>query len=299
MLARTYFLILLASTCGSSVTGFAQPQPSPNQNLGRLPVHYGQKQPQAYAGFDIWAQGQQPSVDAIQTSAEQDSRDAKASEVRPNPNGQAAVSVGQLKLSEKARGALHRAWVAIGKEKLGEAARYVEKALALSPRSAEALTFRAAIKAQDVDSREEARADAEKAVEYDPNYAGAYVILGSIYCTLGQYDDAIRTLDRGIALTPTNWAGYYEMSIALLGKRDYASALRQAEKASRLESRNFPPIHLVKAYAYIGLRNRSAAATELDAFQRLSPDSPLLPRAKKTLDEMLPIDRDSQADVQR
>jgi tetratricopeptide (TPR) repeat protein len=233
----------------------------------------------------------------MQTGAEPDSKDPARSQDRSSPDRQAAITVGQLKLPGKARGALSKAWVAMGKEKLADAARYVEKALTLCPKSAEALTFRAALKAQDINTRQEAKADAEKAVEYDPNLGGAYVILGSIYSSLGQFDDAVRTLDRGIALLPTQWAGYYEMSIALLGKQDFVGGLRQAEKASRLEGKNYPPLHLVKAYAYMGLKNRSAAVTELNAFQRLDPDNPLLTQAKKTFNNMLPAEPDSQVDL--
>lgn len=284
-MARTYVVILLVGI--SVITGFAQVDNSPNRNLDLPPVNLVQDQ----------AQGEQQPSDKMQAPGEGGSRDSKPSENKSNSDRQTTVSVGQLKLSGKARGALYKAWVAIGKEKVTDAARYVEKALAFCPRSAEALTFRAALKAQDINSRQEAKTDAEKAVEYDPNYGGGYIILGSIYSSLGQYDDAIRTLDRGIVLLPTNWAGYYEMSIALLGKQDFIGGLRQAEKASRLGPQNFPGLHLVKAYAYIGLRNRSAAVAELDALQKLDPNSPLLVRAKKTFDNMLPVDRDSRVEL--
>ena len=296
MRPRTHVLILLVGTCSFCVAGLAQVDNSPNQNLGAPPAQSSQNPPNAAPSNDPWAAGGQASPDEIQTGTDQYLRAPARSHDRSSPDDQAAITVGQLKLSGKARGALSKAWVAIGKEKLADAARYVEKALTLCPKSAEALTFRAALKAQDVNTRQEAKADAEKAVEYDPNLGGAYVILGSIYSSLGQFDDAVRTLDRGIALLPTQWAGYYEMSIALLGKQDYVGGLRQAEKASRLEGKNYPPLHLVKAYAYMGLKNRSAAENELHAYQSLDPDNPLLTQARKTFKNVFQ-ERETQVEL--
>jgi hypothetical protein len=70
----------------------------------------------------------------------------------------------------------------------------------------------------------------------------------SVVAITGQFDDAICTLDRAIALLSISWQVYYEMSYALLGKGDFLGALRQAERASSLGAWNYPDLHLVKAY---------------------------------------------------
>jgi tetratricopeptide (TPR) repeat protein len=159
--------------------------------------------------------------------------------------------------------------------KLGDATRYIEKALSACPQYAKALALRATLEMQDTTSHERAKDDAEKAMEYDPNLAAGYIVLGAAYNSVGQFDDAIRALDHGIALLPTSWQGYYEMSKALLGKGDFPGALRQAERASSLGSGNYPGLHLVKAYCYGGLKNRSAAKAELEAFRGLDPRNPV------------------------
>lgn len=199
--------------------------------------------------------------------------------------GTATVSAAQLKVPNKARNELQKAWSAIEHKKLAEAARYLERALTFWPRYSQALTLRARLELQD-NSKELARADAEKAVEYDPNDGAAYIALGSAYTALHQFDDAVRTLDHGIALTPTAWEGYYEMSRALLGKGQWAEALRHAEKASNLGPRNNPGPHLEKAYAYFELNNKSAASTELEAFRNLKGDGPVSPGTRHVLDEL-------------
>ncbi len=198
----------------------------------------------------------------------------------------APVSAAQLSIPGKARNALQKAWDALGKNKLVDAARYIEKALVFCPRYAEALTMRAMLELQG-NSREMALADAEKAIEYDPNYGTAYIILGSAYNSLGRFDDAVRTLDHGIAITPDTWQGYYEMSKALLAKGDSVAALHQAEKASSLLGPlNYPALHLVKAYAYIRLKNQSAASAELEAYQRLEPQGHMSAEAKQMLEKL-------------
>ena len=181
---------------------------------------------------------------------------------------QSTISVGQFAVPEKARSQLYKAWNAVNKNKLDDATHYVEKALSFCPHFAEALTLRAILETQDANSIGQAQADAEKAIEYDPNYGGAYIVLGTIYSFYHQYNDAIRTLDRGIALLPNISVGYFEMGIALVGKGDFAGGLRQAQKASSLDTA-YPYLHLLKAYAYEGLKDQAASNAELEVFRRL------------------------------
>ena len=188
----------------------------------------------------------------------------------PSKGKGATVSAAQLAVPGKARNELQKAKVALLKHKLDEAARFLEKALILWPKYAEAFVLRAAIERQR-NEPQLAAADAEKAVEYDPNDPSAYFVLGSAYNDLRRSDDAIRTLDHGIVIGPNYWQGYYEMSRAFLVKGDFTRALGQAEKSSSLAPPDFAALHLVKAYAYMGLRNSAAARSELETYLKLKP----------------------------
>jgi len=141
----------------------------------------------------------------------------------PSEN-QGSISVAQMKVPDKAQRALQKAREALAKGKLDDAFRSVEKAITLYPQFAAALSFRGILERND--QPEQALADAEKAVEYDPNYSIGYVALGSTYTRLGRYDDAVRSLDRALVLSPSIWQGYFEMSRALIGKRDFIAAMR-------------------------------------------------------------------------
>jgi len=197
----------------------------------------------------------------------------------------AAVTAAQLAVPAKARRDLEKAQDALHKKKLSDATRLIQKALVVWPHYAEALLLRAVMERQ-ANSPQLAAADAEQAVGYDPNYPIAYFVLGSVYNDLDRNEDAIRTLDHGIAIGPTYWQGYYEMSRALLRKGDFQAALRQAEHSSSLAPKEFATIHLVKGYAYLGMNNSGAARTELETYVKMKPDAETAVRAKAVLARM-------------
>ena len=99
-----------------------------------------------------------------------------------------------------------------------------------------------------------ARADMEEAVKDDPGFSMGYIVLGATYNSLSLFDDALRVLDRGVAMSPTRWQGYYEMVKACLGKGDFQTAVRQLNKPQQLAPEAFAPLHLVKAHALLGLK---------------------------------------------
>lgn len=197
----------------------------------------------------------------------------------------AAVTAAQLAVPAKARRDLEKAQDALHKKKLSDATRFIQRALVAWPHYAEALLLRAVMERQ-ANTPQLAAADAEQAVGYDPNYPVAYFVLGSVYNDLDRSDDAIRTLDHGIAIGPTYWQGYYEMSRALLRKGDFQAALRQAEHSSSLAPKEFASVHLVKGYAYLGMNNSSAARTELETYIKMKPNVETAARAKAVLDQI-------------
>jgi len=208
-------------------------------------------------------------------------------------SGQATISAAQLAVPDKARSEFQKAEDSLRKGKLNDAARCLEKALTLWPRFAEALTLRAVVE-HTQNSSDLAEADAQKAIEYDPNYGKAYAVLGSIYTDSKRWDDAFRALDHGIAVAPDYWPNYYEMSKALLLRGDFARTLHEADKASSLVHGEYAPLHLVKGYAYIGLKNASAARTELEAYIKLETDPTLVSRVKQQLARLSASAADTQ-----
>ena len=202
----------------------------------------------------------------------------------PRVDSQSTISSAQLRVPEKARNALQKAHAAAAKKNTADAAHYVDKALQLYPLYAEALAMRAVLEREK--DPETALVDAMKAVEYDPNDGMGYVALGSVYTALARFDEAVRSLDHGIALMPTAWQGYYEMSRALAGKRDYIEALRHLERACSLAPKIYPFFHLSKAAIFLGLSNGSAALVELQGYLREDPNGEKAVEARRIVDKL-------------
>lgn len=180
------------------------------------------------------------------------------------------VSVADFKVPGKARDALKKARLALSKQQIEDASRYVEEALQLHPKYSEAFTLRGIIKL-DAGDIPAARDDFDRAIEADNSNPTAYFALGAAYNMNSRFDDALRTIDRGIALAPNSWQAYFEMGKAFLGKGSYDAAIRQLNKAEDIGPKNYPLIHLVKAHALLGLKNYAEAMAELQWYIEKAP----------------------------
>jgi predicted Zn-dependent protease len=194
---------------------------------------------------------------------------------------QSAVSVSQLKIPAAARKSLQDGVKASTRNKTKEAIDYTNRAIDLYPQFGEALAIRATLERNI--NPQQALMDAEKAIEFDPNFAVGYTALGSVYTEYGRLDDAVKTLNRAIAIQPDSWWGYYEMSRALVGKRDYSAALIQLQRTCNLVPKNYPFLHLAKADVLIGLNDPSSAIRELEAYLQEAPGSPESAKASRAL----------------
>jgi tetratricopeptide (TPR) repeat protein len=193
-----------------------------------------------------------------------------------------SVSVAQFQVPKKARSAYKKASKAYDKQKLDEAAEHLAKALEIHPEYAEALTLRG-IMTLNNGNAEAASKDFEAAIAADHAYATSYLALGAAYNALNRFDDALRTIDRGVALSPASWQGYFEMGKAFAGKGNYESALRMLQKAQALAPKEYAPIHLVKAHAQLALKNYPEAMVELQMFLDREPAGPNSAQAQDTL----------------
>lgn len=197
-----------------------------------------------------------------------------------NPSN--SVSVAQYKVPGKAREELKKAQDASEKGKHDDAAKHVAKALEIYPKYAEALTLRAILK-MDAKDDNGAIADLQQAITDDENCALAYLVMGAALNVQSKFDDAIRALERGEALSPNSWQAYFEMGRALVGKAQYDAALRQLDRAQALMPKEYPPLHLVKAHAMLAVSNYTDAMAELQQYLAKEPNGPNTQEAEKML----------------
>jgi predicted Zn-dependent protease len=207
-----------------------------------------------------------------------------AAEGNPNVGNRATVSVAQFKVPEKARKAFNKAQDAFHERKDDKARKYVEEALAIEPQFAEALTLRGIMK---IDGRDEDGAidDLSAAIKADAGYALAYTALGAAFNRAQRFDEALQTLDRGIATDPTNWQNYFELGKAQVSKGDYATGLKSMDKAQSLTKQEYPPLHLVKAHAMLMMKQYQNAMVELAAFLKKAPKAPQSEQAKAMMQQ--------------
>lgn len=203
----------------------------------------------------------------------------------PESASSATVSVSQLKVPNKARKLFLKAEDSFRKQKFSQAREDVEKSLQEFSEYAQALTLRGLLNLQD-NKLEAATSDLEHAIKADGSYAMGYVVLGTAYNVINHYDDSIRTLQRGISISPGAWQAYYELSKALLGKGQFQAALRQIDKAAQLCPQKYAAIHMVRAHALLGLKDYNQAVAELEQFIVADPGNSDTAKARETLGQV-------------
>lgn len=193
-----------------------------------------------------------------------------------------SVSVAQMKVPEKARKAYARAQKAMEASRVDEAAKAVAEALAVDPNYADALTLRGVLEL-DAKQPEQARVDMEKAIGLDPHNGMNLIALGATYNVLSRFDDASRVLRQGLAVEPSAWQGYFELGKAMIAQGRYMDALAQLGRASDLAPKTFAAIHLVKAHAYLSLRNYDQSMYEMQQYLEQAPHSPEAARVRDAM----------------
>jgi TolB-like protein len=114
-----------------------------------------------------------------------------------------------------------------------------EKALALNPESARALTARAYIRFMYEHDYEGATADFQRAIKLDPGYATAYQWYGELLAVLRRTDEALEQLDIAAQLDPFSLIITHVKGWILIGAGRYAEALDQYGMALPMGPDNF------------------------------------------------------------
>jgi Flp pilus assembly protein TadD len=196
----------------------------------------------------------------------------------------ATVSVSQYKVPPKARKEYEKAQKAFNDGKMDEAGAHANKALDIYQYFAEALTLRGILEVN-ANNSQQGQADLQKSIELDPNYGLAYFALGAALNREEKFDEAIRTLERGIAVKPDGWQGHFELSKSTLAKGDFKTALKYATTAEKLANDAYAPIHVVKAHALLGLKQYQPAVAELERYLDREPQGAIAASARQTLDQ--------------
>lgn len=195
-----------------------------------------------------------------------------------------SVSVTSELAPKDAKKAYEHGLQSLLKNKLDDASKDFEKAVAVYPKYADAWVNLGKLRLQQ-QSIEPARAALTKAIEADPKLVTPYVELGLLAAKDGNWQDSARYLDRAVALDPIDYPqSWYADAVANYNLKQYDTAEKGARNAVRLDARHANP----RSGYLLGLilaekHDYSAAVTELTEFLKLVPNTPDLAQVKDQL----------------
>ena len=193
---------------------------------------------------------------------------SRALEIDPRC-GFAATLAGECHLRNASRG-----WAADPRSEISEGLRLLRLALSIDGNATLALSLLGNATARFSDDYDTAREMVDRAVALNPNSSRIWDLRGFAYLMAGQPDEAIRSFERRIRLSPFDpllFLTLAGMSVAFIGLRRFDEAVSTAKKAVR-QNPLFPFAYrgLASALAHLG---REAEVKEAVAILfKLEPD---------------------------
>ncbi|MBN2440116.1 MAG: tetratricopeptide repeat protein [Spirochaetales bacterium] len=109
----------------------------------------------------------------------------------------------------------------------------------------------------------------KQVLEIDPGHYASYISLSNCYKANGDYEEAIRWVEKGILVDPGDAWGYNILGYIYLKQKDLSKSIDELKKAIQLDSRyKYPNYNLASAYVLKGnfpeARNYLERALEID-----------------------------------
>jgi tetratricopeptide (TPR) repeat protein len=156
--------------------------------------------------------------------------------------------------------------------KLDKADEYVQKALAMAPQFARAMTVKAVILMAKHDFPSALQLT-EKAAKVDPMLGLTHVVMASALNGMGRAKEAQAAAEQGLRLDGS-WQGHYELARAMMTQHHYKHALREITKAMAAGPPRFGELMLLWASALMNLRDVAGAREALAEFMKVRPGDP-------------------------
>jgi len=175
-----------------------------------------------------------------------------------------------LSAPKNARSEFHRAVHALQANRVDDARPRFQKAIALYPCYARALTGLASIQiaARDLDS---AAANLHQAVRCDPGFPDACALLGKVLNNQKKFAESEEILKQGLRLSPDAWELYDQLATAHYNQRQYGKAQEEWSRVLALDPMPPAEVHAKLAAVYFQGGNRDKAYAEMQAYLRAEP----------------------------
>lgn len=171
---------------------------------------------------------------------------------------------GRPLLAPKAKEAVDKGLQALSADKLGDAEKYVSKAVKLAPGHPDVLYVQGVLNLKER-HWPQAQSAFEKATQMDPNDAPAFAALGMAFCDEGNYDAAIPPLRKSLELdpAPAAWEARWTLARALYHSAQYDEALKMSQDALQGSRGKAPEIALLVAQSFTAVGRYEDAAQTL------------------------------------
>jgi tetratricopeptide (TPR) repeat protein len=118
---------------------------------------------------------------------------------------------------------------------------------------------------------DESQAELKMQLQQHPGDTRAIVELGSVYCRVTKYKDAVPLFEQALTADSANYEANYRLGQAYLALNQPATAIRFLERATQLNPERSSPYYLLHR-AYRALNKPEKAADAIAAFRRLKAD---------------------------
>ena len=124
-----------------------------------------------------------------------------------------------------------------------------------------------------------------RAIEINPNFYDPYYPLSELWIRSRKYEEAEKLLVAPFREDKENWQWPYQLGLCYGGMREWDKGISMAQLA--LKHKNSPAkIHLLLADLHSNKGERSKAISELEAFLKREPESPMARRAREVLQQL-------------
>jgi hypothetical protein len=196
-----------------------------------------------------------------------------------------AISVTSMLVPSSARKEFEKGDKDARDNKLKPATEHLEKAVAEYDKYAAAWNELGGIYAASHDM-EKARQAFTKAIAADPNYIPPYVHLANLQLQDQEYENAVETAGKALALNHGIEVANFVQALANLRLNRLDDAEKIAQEAEKGPRPTLPQWHALLAEIFLRKQDYSSAAAQMQAYLKESPKGPLAPEMKKNLERI-------------
>jgi tetratricopeptide (TPR) repeat protein len=175
---------------------------------------------------------------------------------------------------------------ALEENKMAEARRHLEKAVADYPCYARA---QASLAQVDLHDRKADSAEAcfKKAIQCDGSFLDSFSELAQLYIVEKKFVESENVLNQGLRLSPQAWLFHYEMGQAHYGMQKYPESVQDYLLAQSLHPEMPAKFHIKLGTAYLRTEAYPQALAEFQTYLHLEPNGQYAAAAREAADKML------------